>query len=144
MTRHRHAILILFLAATTLAQKPKPTPTPPTPAPAAPAPAAAQKPAPTPPDHPIMTEVQQANLDRDLAKIDAANSRAAAESASWVADADAIIQAVQNANPEFIWHEASGQGGDQRSGWVHKPPQPQPAAPQPAAPAPAPPAPQPK
>lgn len=80
---------------------------------------------------PNMSELQQAQLDRDLAKIDAAQSRAQAqaqsESLQWADDAQRIINDVQKVNPDFVWHVSQGQGD--RTGWARKPKPAQPPMP---------------
>lgn len=133
MKRYASFALLAF-ALPLAAQKPKPTIPPPPPPPVV-------TPATPVPDTnlPNMTELQQAQLDRDLAKIDAAQSRAQAqaqaESLQWADDAQRIINEVQKANPEFIWHVAQGPGD--RTGWAHKPkPAPPVTPPAPVAPAP--------
>ena len=81
-----------------------------------------------------MTEVQSANLDRDIAKIDAAQARAQLqaqqESSKYEQDAKEIIFAVENANPGFTWHVA--QSPQDHTGWARKQP-PMPAVPTPQA-----------
>jgi hypothetical protein len=99
------------------------------------APAVAQKPATTPPAAPKMTEHQQDRLDLCISKVSEIQTRYQAqimqESSAWVKEANDIIDAVQKANPDFIYHVA--QTPQDHSGWIRKPipePAPSPVSPQ--------------
>lgn len=93
---------------------------------------APQPPAPAQnPDLPKMTEVQSANFDRDMAKIETAQTRAKADSAQWISDAQRVVAEVEKANPGWTWHEA--QNPQDRTGWMRKPPPTPPTPPIPQA-----------
>jgi hypothetical protein len=99
-------------------------------------PVVAQKPTPTPPDTPKLTEHQQDRLDLCVAKVNEIQTRYESakqlEMQPWSVEANGIIEAVQKANPDFVWHAA--QSPQDHSGWMHKPP-PAPPTPAPAQPA---------
>jgi hypothetical protein len=100
----RVCILALFAAALPLAAQQTPPPS-------------------TPPDKPKTTELQDARLDDYQARITEIQTRLqaqmAVETAPWIQKGRALIDEIQKANPDFVWHDAAGPGD--KSGWVHKP-----------------------
>lgn len=81
---------------------------------------------------PLITELQQAQMDLYDAKIEEAQIYANAMMAPFQQKKQALIQQLLKENPDYTWHEAQGQ--NDRSGLMPKPkPQAPPTVPTPAA-----------